>query len=140
MAEKPQPVQVLYCQVCSLPAEYCEFGPDFEKCKPWLIQNAPDIYPDLVQEADNQATDKVSEKLQSVEISSDGATPPATSGWRFFVQLVVAVLAFGAIDVNHKNEIYDGKVSLISNQTLQWNHIQTSQSNYLSFYAILDWR
>uniref|UniRef100_A0A2P2QBH8 DENR N-terminal domain-containing protein n=1 Tax=Rhizophora mucronata TaxID=61149 RepID=A0A2P2QBH8_RHIMU len=31
MAEKPQPVRVLYCPVCSLPAEYCEFGPDFEK-------------------------------------------------------------------------------------------------------------
>ncbi|XP_024979880.1 translation machinery-associated protein 22-like isoform X2 [Cynara cardunculus var. scolymus] len=49
MAEKPQPVQVLYCGVCGLPAEYCEFGPDFEKCKPWLIQNAAQIYPDLLQ-------------------------------------------------------------------------------------------
>lgn len=49
MAEKPQPVRVLYCQVCSLPAEYCEFGSDFEKCKPWLIQNAPDLYPDLLK-------------------------------------------------------------------------------------------
>ncbi|KAL6274482.1 hypothetical protein ACE6H2_025174 [Prunus campanulata] len=49
MAGKPQPVRVLYCAVCSLPAEYCEFGPDFEKCKPWLIQNAPDLYPDLVK-------------------------------------------------------------------------------------------
>jgi hypothetical protein len=35
--------------VCSLPAEYCEFGPDFEKCKPWLIKNAPELYPDLVK-------------------------------------------------------------------------------------------
>ena len=49
MAEKPQPVQVLYCPVCSLPAEYCEFGPDFEKCKPWLIKNAPELYPDLLK-------------------------------------------------------------------------------------------
>ena len=49
MADKPQPVRVLYCPVCSLPAEYCEFGPDFEKCKPWLIQNAPDLYPDLLK-------------------------------------------------------------------------------------------
>jgi hypothetical protein len=32
-----------------LPAEYCEFGPDFEKCKPWLIKNAPELYPDLVK-------------------------------------------------------------------------------------------
>jgi len=49
MAEKPQPVRVLYCAVCSLPAEYCEFGPDFEKCKPWLVQNAPELYPDLLK-------------------------------------------------------------------------------------------
>ncbi|KAF8401004.1 hypothetical protein HHK36_014307 [Tetracentron sinense] len=49
MAEKPSPVPVLYCQVCSLPAEYCEFGPDFEKCKPWLIENAPELYPDLLK-------------------------------------------------------------------------------------------
>ena len=49
MADKPQPVKVNYCGVCGLPAEYCEFGPDFEKCKPWLIRNAPDVYPDLIK-------------------------------------------------------------------------------------------
>lgn len=49
MTEKPRPVRVLYCGVCGLPAEYCEFGPDFEKCKPWLIQHAPDVYPDLLK-------------------------------------------------------------------------------------------
>jgi hypothetical protein len=25
-----------YCQVCTLPTEYCEFGPSFSKCKTWL--------------------------------------------------------------------------------------------------------
>lgn len=49
MAEKPQPVRMLYCGVCSLPPEYCEFGSDFEKCKPWLIQNVPDLYPNLLK-------------------------------------------------------------------------------------------
>ncbi|KAH9565824.1 hypothetical protein CY35_04G097100 [Sphagnum magellanicum] len=49
MAVKLQPLEVVYCPVCSLPAEYCEFGPDFEKCKPWLIKNAPELYPDLVK-------------------------------------------------------------------------------------------
>ena len=49
MAEKPDPVKVLYCPTCSLPAEYCEFGSDFEKCKPWLIKNAPELYPDLLK-------------------------------------------------------------------------------------------
>ena len=45
-AEKPAPVLVLYCGVCGLPAEYCEFGPDFERCKPWLRAHAPGVYPD----------------------------------------------------------------------------------------------
>jgi len=43
------PVKVLYCAVCALPAEYCEFGPNFEKCKPWLLENCPELYPALSQ-------------------------------------------------------------------------------------------
>ncbi|KAG5012008.1 hypothetical protein JHK86_024269 [Glycine max] len=77
MAEKPQPVRVLYCGVCSLPPEYCEFGSDFEKCKPWLIQNVPDLYPDLLKE--EKEADKVADKLQSTGISGagDGAASSA---------------------------------------------------------------
>ncbi|KAF5726159.1 hypothetical protein HS088_TW23G00900 [Tripterygium wilfordii] len=77
MADKPQPVRLLYCAVCSLPAEYCEFGPDFEKCKPWLIKNAPEIYPNLLQEANEKEAEKVSERLQSVGISAGGADEAA---------------------------------------------------------------
>ncbi|QCE13518.1 Density-regulated protein DRP1 [Vigna unguiculata] len=80
MAEKPQPVRVLYCGVCSLPPEYCEFGSDFEKCKPWLIQNVPDLYPNLLKEANDKESDKVADKLQSTGISSgtgDGAASSA---------------------------------------------------------------
>nr|DAD44409.1 TPA_asm: hypothetical protein HUJ06_002639 [Nelumbo nucifera] len=83
MAEKPQSVRVLYCPVCSLPAEYCEFGPDFEKCKPWLIENAPELYPDLLKDSNDKEADKVSEQLKSVGISSsggDGTTTAAPSG------------------------------------------------------------
>ncbi|KAH1131892.1 hypothetical protein J1N35_003270 [Gossypium stocksii] len=70
MAEKPQPVVVQYCKVCGLPAEYCEFGSEFDKCKPWLIQNAPDLYPDLLKEANAKEADKVADQLQSTGISS----------------------------------------------------------------------
>ncbi|GMJ07620.1 hypothetical protein like AT5G11900 [Hibiscus trionum] len=82
MAEKPQPVKVLYCSICSLPAEYCEFGPDFEKCKPWLINNAPELYPDLLKEASEKEAEKVSEQLQSIGVSSsaDGAASSARPG------------------------------------------------------------
>ncbi|PON46780.1 Density-regulated protein DRP [Parasponia andersonii] len=79
MAEKPQPVRVLYCGVCSLPAEYCEFGPDFEKCKPWLIQNAPDLYPDILKESYAKEADKVTEQLQSTAISTGGGDGAASS-------------------------------------------------------------
>jgi hypothetical protein len=40
-------LQVIYCGVCGLPPEYCEFGPDFEKCKPWIQANCPSVYPEL---------------------------------------------------------------------------------------------
>ncbi|KAK9705443.1 hypothetical protein RND81_07G057500 [Saponaria officinalis] len=74
MAEKLEAVKVLYCGVCGLPAEYCEFGPDFDKCKPWLIQFAPHIYPNLLQEAGGKDADKVADQLQSTSISADGSS------------------------------------------------------------------
>lgn len=30
------PVQVLYCPICTFPAEMCEFSGMYEKCRPWL--------------------------------------------------------------------------------------------------------
>ncbi|CAL9099798.1 unnamed protein product, partial [Musa acuminata var. zebrina] len=82
MAEKPQAVRVLYCGVCGLPAEYCEFGPDFEKCKPWLRRHAPDLYPDLLLKEENETdADKAARQLLSVAISGsgDGAGGDASS-------------------------------------------------------------
>ncbi|KAJ6819229.1 translation machinery-associated protein 22 [Iris pallida] len=84
MAEKPQPVRVLYCPVCSLPAEYCEFGPDFEKCKPWLLRNASHLYPHLIKDANEKEAEKAAVELQSVGISGDidggGGGPSNHSG------------------------------------------------------------
>ncbi|TVU21376.1 hypothetical protein EJB05_31006 [Eragrostis curvula] len=82
-AEKPAPVRVLYCGVCGLPAEYCEFGPDFERCKPWLRANAPGVYPDeLIASSsgggDDKDVDKVGERLQGVGIS-DGSSSASGS-------------------------------------------------------------
>ena len=33
---------------CSLPPEYCQYTSKFEKCKPWLRDNYPELYPQLV--------------------------------------------------------------------------------------------
>ncbi|OAX35327.1 density-regulated protein DRP1 [Rhizopogon vinicolor AM-OR11-026] len=37
--QEPQPVrplQVIYCQICTFPPEYCEFGSSLTRCKEWL--------------------------------------------------------------------------------------------------------
>lgn len=36
--------QVVYCPIDTLPPSFCEYGPCFEECKPWLLENTPDLY------------------------------------------------------------------------------------------------
>ncbi|KAK8706833.1 hypothetical protein V6N13_057909 [Hibiscus sabdariffa] len=74
MAGKPQPVKVLYCTICSLPAEYCEFGPDFEKCKPWLINNAPELYPHLLKGTASSSKQEDVKRLPGGKIKKKGRT------------------------------------------------------------------
>ncbi|XP_060751513.1 density-regulated protein [Tachysurus vachellii] len=38
------PLKVLYCGVCSLPTEYCEYMPEPAKCRQWLEKNFPDMF------------------------------------------------------------------------------------------------
>uniref|UniRef100_K3WSK7 SUI1 domain-containing protein n=1 Tax=Globisporangium ultimum (strain ATCC 200006 / CBS 805.95 / DAOM BR144) TaxID=431595 RepID=K3WSK7_GLOUD len=35
---------VVYCPVDSLPPEYCEYGPLFNDCKPWLAEHCPNLW------------------------------------------------------------------------------------------------
>jgi hypothetical protein len=45
-----KPVTVVYCNVCSLPAEYCEFGSSISKCKTWLEEQDPQLFAKLYGE------------------------------------------------------------------------------------------
>ncbi|PSR83442.1 hypothetical protein EW026_g6740 [Hermanssonia centrifuga] len=49
------PVQVLYCEVCTFPLEYCEFGSSFTRCKEWLQKEDPDLYDKYYSEEALQA-------------------------------------------------------------------------------------
>ncbi|KAH7163322.1 translation initiation factor SUI1 [Dactylonectria estremocensis] len=41
---EPQGRHVLYCGVCTLPPEYCEYGGTVKKCQEWLQKNEPVKY------------------------------------------------------------------------------------------------
>ncbi|EGC43468.1 RNA binding protein [Histoplasma capsulatum var. duboisii H88] len=41
---EPQARHIVYCGVCSLPPEYCEFGGIAKKCEEWLKDNHPDLH------------------------------------------------------------------------------------------------
>lgn len=38
------PIKVIYCGVCTLPVEYCQYYPTYEKCKDWLESNLPEEF------------------------------------------------------------------------------------------------
>jgi len=38
------PLTLHYCGNCSMPLEYCEFYPQYEKCKEWLEQHLPEEF------------------------------------------------------------------------------------------------
>ncbi|KAH8736935.1 translation initiation factor SUI1 [Ilyonectria robusta] len=41
---EPQARHVVYCGVCTLPPEYCEYGGTVRKCQEWLEKNEPVMY------------------------------------------------------------------------------------------------
>uniref|UniRef100_T1IJW4 Density-regulated protein n=1 Tax=Strigamia maritima TaxID=126957 RepID=T1IJW4_STRMM len=59
---KPQPgvnypMTLAYCGECSMPLEYCEYHPNYQKCKQWLEKNLPDEFDKLVKLGDDRKDD-----------------------------------------------------------------------------------
>lgn len=46
LSSNMDPVSVVYCPKCTLPPEYCEHGPCFEQCLPWILKNFPQVLSD----------------------------------------------------------------------------------------------
>jgi len=40
-------VEVVYCPIDGLPADFCQYGPSWEKSKPWCLEKFPKYYPEL---------------------------------------------------------------------------------------------
>jgi len=47
---EPQARHVVYCEVCTLPPEYCEFGGTAKKCEEWLKTSHADMHERLYSE------------------------------------------------------------------------------------------
>lgn len=48
------PLHVVYCGNCSMPIEYCEYYPEYEKCKQWLERNLPEEFEKLMKIGDKE--------------------------------------------------------------------------------------
>lgn len=46
------PITMEYCGNCTMPIEYCEFYPSYDKCKAWLEKNLPDMFEKLMSTKD----------------------------------------------------------------------------------------
>ncbi|CAG8698448.1 15729_t:CDS:2 [Cetraspora pellucida] len=58
-------VSRLNATVCSLPPEYCEFGPTLDKCKKWLQEKQPEMFDKLYSE---RAYPEMSEQLAKTSL------------------------------------------------------------------------
>jgi density-regulated protein DRP1 len=43
VSAEPKLRTIVYCPVDTFPPEYCEYGPLFNECKPWLAENCPEL-------------------------------------------------------------------------------------------------
>eukprot|EP00794_Sanderia_malayensis_P013981 gene13981-15439_t len=61
------PITVLYCGVCGVPPEYCEYGSEYEKCKKWLEDFNPDMLETMktLTVGDEESGDKDGKKRQT---------------------------------------------------------------------------
>lgn len=70
--ENKYPIKVLYCPNCTLPAEYhgyVESRNQFEKCKPWLGENFPELFPEMFPE-------QLAAKLERLKLQKENSTDP----------------------------------------------------------------
>ncbi|KAJ6035805.1 Translation machinery-associated protein 22 [Penicillium herquei] len=61
---EPQARHIVYCGVCTLPPEYCEFGGTAKKCEEWLKEEEPELWNRLHSE------DSLNANLSALSVSA----------------------------------------------------------------------
>ncbi|CEG43527.1 rna-binding protein [Plasmopara halstedii] len=74
---EPKLRDVLYCPIDTLPPEYCEYGPMFNECKPWLAEHCPDLmltrYNRTVSEL-LQVEQQIADGVEGITLEVEGKT------------------------------------------------------------------
>ncbi|KAI8143244.1 translation initiation factor SUI1 [Fennellomyces sp. T-0311] len=68
--------EVLYCGVCTMPPEYCEFSGTQNKCKEWLQKHHEDVYIRIYGAA--EGIEAVTEKVAQVTVEGEGGRSDRT--------------------------------------------------------------
>lgn len=76
-----EPVDVVYCNKCGMPPEYCEYGPDYERvCEPYLKRKHPELYAKImaIKGKINDAADGGGDDVEAA-VTSNRPTEPWTT-------------------------------------------------------------
>lgn len=109
MPDVSYPLKISYCGNCGLPYEYCEFYPEYEKCKLWLQQNLPTEFEKLHVSSGSLGDDDASEEKKRQKRGGKGIIKTkkkdeapkqvcisrATRGKKKSVTVVTGLSAFG---------------------------------------------
>ncbi|KAL1237644.1 Density-regulated protein [Trichinella spiralis] len=106
------PVKVNYCGECSMPVEYCDYGPCPEKCREWLRDNLPKSFEEMtVKNTDSDATTVTEEKKRQkrggkgmAKVKKNTSAQPVTlaTSSRGKNKFVTIVSGLSSYDINLK--------------------------------------
>ncbi|XP_038060844.1 density-regulated protein-like [Patiria miniata] len=104
------PLKVVYCGVCSMPVEYCEFNPAYKDCKKWLAENCPDLFERLTIEEEADAGDGKKKKqkrggrgVMKVKKKAEPQTVTISRIQRQKKKYVTVVRGIGSHDIDLKD-------------------------------------
>jgi density-regulated protein DRP1 len=59
---------VEYCPIDGLPPDFCQYGPSWEKSKPWCMEHYPHYYPELCSDSLDDARKKAEEAADKAKV------------------------------------------------------------------------
>jgi len=76
LVPKLDPIQVIYCGVTGLPAEYCEFSDKYKESIEWFRKNHPELMADVAPNESGEVG--VEKKLEEVSVAAESKKPKKT--------------------------------------------------------------